>query len=91
MAENVQLYCDPEKIQQVFLNLILNAFQAMCWRGELTLRIKKNTAGLKIVISDNGSGIHESIRKRIFAPFFTTKNEGTGLGLAMVQKIVEGT
>ena len=87
--KSVQLYCDSEKMQQVFLNLILNAFQAMDWNGKIGLGIKKYDAYVKIEIADSGPGIPQEESQKLFTPFFTTKKNGTGLGLAMVQKIID--
>jgi len=79
---------DPEPMKQVFLNLIINAIQAMPKGGEL--RVSTGVEGGKIVcsIADTGAGIPERIRARIFDPFFTTKPRGTGLGLAIAHKIM---
>jgi two-component system, sporulation sensor kinase E len=84
---------DPDQIKQVFLNIILNALQAMPEGGELKIKTSNgngNSGGeIRIVISDTGSGIPEDIREDIFRPFFTTKIKGTGLGLAITKSIVE--
>jgi PAS domain S-box-containing protein len=84
---------DPDQIKQVFLNIILNALQAMPLGGDLIIRTSNGNGGssgdIKIVISDTGSGIPEKIRDEIFRPFFTTKIKGTGLGLAICKNIVK--
>ncbi|MBN2017335.1 MAG: GAF domain-containing protein, partial [Candidatus Cloacimonetes bacterium] len=86
---------DPLKMQQVFINLIINAMEAMPEGGilKITSRIEnnyKNDAGqLVIYFTDNGIGIPSQNYSKIFDPFFTTKPEGTGLGLSITHKILE--
>ncbi len=91
--ESCNVLADPEKIQQVIMNLCLNAIQAMPEGGELSIsidRIKKQSADfISFCITDTGIGIPEENIDKIFDPFFTTKANGTGLGLAIVKKIVE--
>ncbi len=88
-----QIEGDEEQLEQVLLNLIGNAVQAMEPRGILTLRAypleKDGQSLVGIDVQDNGPGIPEEIRDRIFNPFFTTKDEGTGLGLTVSRRIVE--
>jgi signal transduction histidine kinase len=77
-------------LQDVFLNLLLNALQAMPSGGEIQIEYHKNGHQLAIHISDSGPGIRPELMTRIFDPFFTTKQKGTGLGLAVVkQKLSE--
>jgi len=96
---------DDQQLHQVFLNLFLNAIDAMKQRGEGTLRIKlrmgyffkrrKNASSLverkcvRISVTDTGHGIPADRLPEIFTPFFTTKPEGCGLGLAVVHSIIE--
>lgn len=84
--------CFPGKLSQVFINLIMNAIQAIEGAGviELTTRYLPDVDSVEIIVSDDGGGISEEIRHRIFDPFFTTKgiNKGTGLGLSIVHTIV---
>jgi signal transduction histidine kinase len=86
------VYVDPKQIQQVFLNLILNAIQAMQDGGTLTLTScsiqKDGQPWVQVRIADTGPGIPEQILEKIFTPFFTTKAQGTGLGLAICHKLV---
>jgi signal transduction histidine kinase len=86
------VYVDPKQMQQVFLNLILNAFQAMPGGGELTLVTEKllyeGNCIVRISIADTGEGIPAQVLEKLFTPFFTTKAQGTGLGLAICHKIV---
>ncbi len=88
-----QIHVDPQQLDHVFMNLIINAAQAMNSRGTLTLRTRylAQDEMVEIGVSDTGQGIPEEIRSRIFEPFFTTKEvgQGTGLGLSMVYGIVE--
>ncbi|MEE9392185.1 MAG: ATP-binding protein [Planctomycetota bacterium] len=87
---------DPNLIRQVVLNLLKNSFEAMEERGgTITVNTRRKAAGsdseLRVVIEviDNGSGITPESQKRVFQAYFSTKAEGTGLGLPSVQKIVE--
>jgi PAS domain S-box-containing protein len=81
---------DTHQIQQVLINVILNAIQAMEKGGTLTIRTSlTNGDGVGIEVRDTGVGIPRSHLKRIFDPFFTTKSEGTGLGLSISAKILE--
>jgi two-component system, NtrC family, sensor histidine kinase HydH len=86
-----QLRVDPDRFNQVLLNLYLNAMQAMENGGHLLVKAVVDPEGrnLLITIEDSGSGITNENLERVFDPYFTTKPTGTGLGLAMVQKIVE--
>jgi PAS domain S-box-containing protein len=87
-----QIPCYPEKLTQVWSNLIGNAIQAMKYTGELTIGVSLAPDNLHIVvtITDNGPGIPPELQEKIFQPFFTTKpyGEGTGLGLDIVKKII---
>lgn len=80
---------DEDKLIQVVLNLCLNSIQAMKDGGTLTLSSSLQDGWVTIAISDTGAGISPEIKERIFEPYFTTKEEGTGLGLAMSAKIIE--
>jgi PAS domain S-box-containing protein len=85
----IEARIDPEKFQQVFLNLIFNAIQSIEGKGKISLRIDRDGEDfLRVAIIDNGRGIPKEIIGKIFNPFFTTKEQGTGLGLAIVQRIV---
>jgi two-component system sensor histidine kinase HydH len=82
---------DPDGINQVLLNLYLNAIEAMEHGGTLSVELSKepNSRRTKIAVSDTGVGIKKEDLIHIFDPYFTTKQSGTGLGLAIVHKIVE--
>ncbi|MCX6929050.1 MAG: ATP-binding protein, partial [Verrucomicrobia bacterium] len=79
---------DPTQIQQVLVNLIKNALQAMTTGGTLTLQTGEGTDGVWVSVADTGGGIPQEQINRIFEPFYTTKKKGTGLGLMIVQRIV---
>lgn len=87
--DRIEARIDPEKFQQVFLNLIFNAIQSIEGKGVITLGIDIDSDDfLRVAIIDDGKGIPKDILSKIFNPFFTTKEQGTGLGLAIVQRIV---
>ncbi|HXH02056.1 MAG TPA: PAS domain S-box protein [Candidatus Competibacteraceae bacterium] len=85
--ELASLYCDPTEIEQVLLNLIKNAAQAMLAANVplpiLTLRTRRELGYASIEVIDNGPGMEESVRRRVFEPFFTTKEVGVGTGLGL--------
>ena len=80
---------DTDKLSQVFLNLLLNGIQAMEQGGQITVRLEDRGGDRVVLFRDNGCGISEENLLKIFDPYFTTKNDGTGLGLAMSAKIIE--
>jgi len=84
--------CMPSQINQVFLNMITNAAQAMDDEGKLTIRSVAKPNVVEVSFEDTGSGIPDDVLPKIFDPFFTTKpvGEGTGLGLSIVHKIIQG-
>jgi len=84
---------DASQLQQAFINLLLNAVEAMGTKGELTVATENGVGengikSIKIAIQDTGVGIPQENLSRLFEPFFTTKKNGTGLGLAICQRIV---
>jgi len=82
---------DVYLIKKAFYNIIMNAYQAVRQEEKtVTIDIKAGNGGkgAAVVISDNGSGIEEELKDKIFQPFFTGKKEGTGMGLAIAYKIV---
>jgi signal transduction histidine kinase/iron only hydrogenase large subunit-like protein len=83
------IIADETKLKQVFLNIILNAAQAMEGNGKLTINTIIDKKRIKIKIQDTGPGIPPEIMGKLFSPFFTTKEKGTGLGLAISYGIVE--
>lgn len=84
-----QAMADPDQIQQVFVNIIRNAFDSIKDAGTVTVGTRQAGAEIVVSISDTGEGITPELLSRIFDPFFTTKPGGTGLGLAVASKIVE--
>jgi len=86
-----KVHCNPGQINQVFMNLLLNAAQAIPGKGEIRIATRQNGAEVEIEIRDSGKGIPESIRSKIFDPFFTTKavGKGTGLGLSISYNIIQ--
>lgn len=81
---------DAELMERVFVNLLLNAAQASPPHGVITLKTRQVDGLVEISVIDMGSGIDPKHRESIFNPFFTTKRDGVGLGLAIVSKIVDG-
>jgi signal transduction histidine kinase len=82
---------DPMQMQQVFLNLLLNAVEAMPNGGILATKTSYDIklGSVQITISDTGTGMDESVKRKVFQPFFTTKRKGSGLGLAITRRLVE--
>ncbi len=81
--------CDPARIEQVLMNVFINAIQAMPSGGTLTVGTGIREGLAEIVVEDTGFGIPADIKGKIFDPFFTTKADGTGLGLSIVYRIME--
>ncbi|GAB4199433.1 MAG: hypothetical protein Tsb002_35030 [Wenzhouxiangellaceae bacterium] len=90
-GELPKITCSPSQINQVFLNMITNAAQAVGERGELKISTRLQDDSVYIVFRDNGSGIAPEVIDKIFDPFFTTKpiGEGTGLGLSISHQIIQ--
>jgi len=86
---DAMIVCDPKKIEVVLVNLVINSIQAMKDVGEIKLRLTEQKGNYIIDIEDSGPGIPEDKIGRIFEPLFTTKQTGTGLGLASCKNIIE--
>lgn len=85
-----EIMADPDKLLQVFTNIITNAVQAMGGNGELTvISMVPQAGGVVVSVSDTGSGITDENMKKLFEPLFTTKAKGIGLGLVVTKAIVE--
>jgi signal transduction histidine kinase len=80
--------CDPDQMEQVFLNLFLNAADAMHGRGELWLRGGASKAHVWIRVEDNGPGVPADLKQKVFDSFFTTRPAGVGLGLPVCLRIM---
>lgn len=87
-GEGVTLYADPNQLERVFVNLFSNAIAAMSGEGQLAAQIRNDTEVVRVYVSDTGKGIPADDREKIFDPFFTQKDKGAGLGLAIVMNIV---
>jgi signal transduction histidine kinase len=86
-----RIRCYIGQLNQVFLNLLVNACDAIGRGGNIRIRTRPTEAGVRLEISDDGPGIPEDVQSRIFDPFFTTKpvGVGTGLGLSLSHSIIE--
>lgn len=80
---------DPDKLRQVLLNILLNAVQSIETAGRVEISARLDGATATLSVADTGCGIAPELVDRVFSPFFTTKEKGTGLGLAVASKIVE--
>lgn len=89
--KEIFVFSDPEHVSIVFSNLIQNAIQAIPndKKGLIQIKVEENTDFVKVIISDNGTGIPDELREKLFRPNFTTKSSGMGLGLSIVKNIVE--
>jgi len=85
-----EVTADPAQMTQVFVNIAVNAIQAMPSGGKLTIRTSSSQKFVSLIVEDTGVGMEEKIIKQIFLPFFSTKDvgQGTGLGLPVVHGIV---
>ena len=83
--------CAPSQINQVFLNLLTNAVQAIENKGSIIITTRVKNDHVLVLIQDNGKGIPKKVLPKIFDPFFTTKDigEGTGMGLSISYKILQ--
>lgn len=84
-----QVMADSAQIKQALLNLILNAHDAMPKGGRMTLSVKPEGRFVRVDVSDTGAGIPPQMIEKVFEPFYSTKSEGTGLGLSMVKQIMD--
>ncbi|MGB0931677.1 MAG: PAS domain-containing sensor histidine kinase [Chitinophagales bacterium] len=86
-----EIECYPGKLNQVFMNLLSNAIQAIKGKGSITITTENSEEHVRIKIKDTGVGMSDNVKKRIFEPFFTTKDvgKGTGLGLSITYGIIK--
>jgi two-component system, NtrC family, sensor histidine kinase HydH len=89
-SQGFQITADQDLLHRVFMNLILNAMQAIPGEGKININVAEEKGGYRIDIMDSGCGISDENLNKIFNPFFTTKEKGSGLGLPIVRKIIEG-
>lgn len=80
---------DREKLKQVFLNLVKNSLEALPDGGTITISTRRVADRVEVLVADGGEGIPEEVRKHVFSPFFTTKEQGTGLGLCISKRIID--
>ncbi len=92
-VDSALVFADASELRRVLINLISNAFEAMLEGGSLRIRLGRtvDAAGSHVVleITDSGGGLSDTVRARLFEPYFTTRSHGTGLGLAISRRIVE--
>ena len=88
-AEGVEVRVDRDLLKQAMLNVVVNAIQAMPKGGELHFEASANEDTAELRISDSGEGIPDELREKIFRLYFTTKRQGSGIGLAMTFRIVQ--
>jgi PAS domain S-box-containing protein len=91
-TSGILINADPVLLKNAFSNLIINALQAMAETGDLTITINynENEKRVEVKVSDTGKGIAEENLHKVFNPFYTTRDKGIGLGLALVRKIING-
>ena len=90
LGDEIEIPGQGEQVKQAFLNLVLNALQAMPNGGALEVSLRALPQEVQVLFSDSGPGIAPEDRERIFNPFVTTRDSGTGLGLAITQRIIQG-
>jgi len=86
---NIKIKADQDQLLQVLMNLLQNSVAATGAGGEISLRAAENARQVRISVSDNGCGMTDDEREKMFDPFFTTRKSGTGLGLAVSHQIIE--
>jgi len=88
-GEPCKLLGHYDPLRRAFANLLRNAAEAMGGRGSIEIAVSRDGNGLAVTIADHGAGIPDDLRQRVFEPYFTTKRDGTGLGLALVRQTIE--
>jgi two-component system sensor histidine kinase HydH len=89
-GRSFKLQADDDLLYRALMNIFINSMQAINNAGSITVNVDEEKGGYRIEIEDTGTGISKENMKKIFNPFFTTKDKGTGLGLPIVRKIIEG-
>ena len=87
--KNIKIYGDPDRLRQIFINFIKNSIDAIKEKGTIIFRVEKDEENYIIKIIDDGIGIKKEELEFVFNPFFTTKPDGSGLGLALSKRIIE--
>src|SRR5262249_35582611 len=87
-SEHPTVSLDRHQMEQVFVNLIKNAMEAINGSGRITVRIERRDSSPVVIVEDNGRGIDPGTKNLIFTPFFSTKEGGQGIGLTLVQEIL---
>src|SRR6266550_2272282 len=88
-GEPCRLLGHYDPLRRAFANLLRNASEAMGGHGSIEIAVSRDGSGLAVTIADHGAGIPDELRQHVFEPYFTTKNDGTGLGLALVRQTIE--
>src|SRR5882724_7153266 len=88
-GEPCKLLGHYDPLRRAFANLLRNASEAMGGRGAIEIAVSRDGSGLAVTIADHGAGIPDELRQHVFEPYFTTKQDGTGLGLALVRQTIE--
>jgi two-component system sensor histidine kinase HydH len=88
-AQHGMLVCDREQLIQVFLNLVINALHFVPAGGRIVTATRSDGRSIVVSVSDDGPGLPAELRQRVFDPFFTRREGGIGLGLTIVQQIVQ--
>ncbi len=88
-AEGLTVRGDPVQLGQAVVNLLLNAVQAAAPEGAVRLVSRADAGGVAVDVEDDGPGVPEAVRGRLFEPLITTKEHGNGLGLALVKRVAE--
>ncbi len=89
LGESCEVFANPPELRRAFLNLLLNALEAMPDGGKLTLSCRRSHDRVVVSMGDTGAGIPQETQKMIFSPYFTTKAKGTGLGLAGTRQVIQ--
>jgi signal transduction histidine kinase len=88
-GEPCRLLGHYDPLRRAFANLLRNASEAMAGHGSIDVAVSRDGPGLVVTIADHGAGIPDDLRQQVFEPYFTTKRDGTGLGLALVRQTIE--
>lgn len=90
VGASLSVHADPVQLRQVVANLVQNAVQALNGKGRVEIDAQASDDGVELWVNDDGPGVADAIRSRVFDLWFSTKSNGTGLGLALAKKLVEG-